>query len=101
MQSGNDQEKEKAQRPSKPTFAFKPRWKEQLVVTSKNGSFVLELPMGVLSAYLPTQDVWREIAPLWAKDNWPELRQDLEVWCKQNNAKFIIDATATVDPEKT
>jgi len=44
---------------SKPqtTFQFEPRWKEELVVKGSGGSFVLELPMGVYSAYLPTQEV--------------------------------------------
>ena len=95
MQSDNDQKK-MTLRLSKPSFEFKPRWKEELVVSSNNGSFVLDLPMGVLSAYLPTQDIWYEIAPMWAKDSWPELRRELEAWCKENNAKLIIDATAYV-----
>lgn len=81
----------------KAIFEFKPRWKEELVVTSKDGSFVLELPMGVLSAYLPTQDAWREKSPVWAKESWVDLKQELEVWCRENNAKLIIDATANVD----
>lgn len=83
-----------------PLFEFKPRWKEELFVSSKDGSFVLELTMGVLAAYLPTQDVWQEIAPVWAKNNWPELKQELEIWCQDNKAKFIIDATATVSENK-
>jgi hypothetical protein len=49
-------------------FQFKPRWKEELVVSGPGGSFVLELPMGVLSAYLPTEETWRSKAPAWAAD---------------------------------
>jgi hypothetical protein len=36
-------------------FQFKPRWKEELVVTANGKSFVLELPMGRLSAYTNLQ----------------------------------------------
>lgn len=77
-------------------FRFLPRWKEELVVTGDGGSFILELPMGVLSAYLPTQEAWQQRSPEWAKSLWPELKAELEDWCRQNNAKFYIDASADV-----
>jgi hypothetical protein len=81
---------------SKPLFSFQPRWKEKLVVTGPGGSFVLELPMGILSAYLPTERVWKERAPLWAVDLWLELKLELEQWCRDHNAQFHIDESATV-----
>ena len=77
-------------------FKFQPRWKEELVVTGPGGSFILELPMGILSAYLPTEQVWERKAPSWAKDLWPDLKKELEVWCKENKAEFVIDETAAV-----
>ena len=75
---------------------FLPRWKEELVVTAPGGKFILDLPMGIFSACLPTQAAWRRKAPPWAQDLWPQLRAELEVWCRQNNAKFIIDERAGV-----
>lgn len=81
---------------SRTTFQFQPRWKEELVVTGPGGSFVLELPMGVYSAYLPTQKAWETKAPDWARDLWPLLKSELEDWCVRNKAKFHIDETATV-----
>lgn len=78
------------------TFKFQPKWKEELVCTGPGGSFVLELPMGVLTAYLPTEAVWQSKAPRWAKGLWPVLRDELEQWCQQNKAGFVIDATAEV-----
>ncbi len=78
------------------TFSFCPRWKEELVVTGPGGSFILELPMGILSAYLPTEEVWKQKAPEWARNLWPILKTELEDWCKYNNAKFYIDASAAV-----
>ena len=77
-------------------FRFQPRWKEELVVSGPGGSFVLELPMGALSAYLPTEATWPGKAPAWAVDLWPVLRSDLEEWCRANKANLIIDETANV-----
>lgn len=79
-------------------FTFKPRWKEELVCTGPGGQFLLELPMGILSAYLPTEDVWRTIAPEWARALWPDLQDELEQWCKAHNAMFVIDYAAWVVP---
>lgn len=78
------------------TFQFQPRWKEELVVTGPGGSFVLELPMGVLSVYLPTEAIWRTKAPAWAADLWPVLRSELGEWCRANEAQLLIDGTANV-----
>jgi hypothetical protein len=77
-------------------FSFQPRWKEELVVTASGGSFVLELPMGVLSAYLPTEAEWQRRAPGWAIALWPNLKTELEEWCRENNAAFFIDPSADV-----
>ncbi|WP_111657774.1 hypothetical protein [Isoalcanivorax indicus] len=77
-------------------FKFQPRWKEELVVSGPGGSFVLELPMGILSAYLPTESAWERRAPAWARDVWPQLKQELEEWCAANKAQFIIDESAGV-----
>jgi hypothetical protein len=81
---------------AEPLFRFQPRWKEELVVTGSGGSFVLELPMGVLSAYLPSENEWKEHGPEWARDLWPELRRDLDEWCRTHNADLYIIATASV-----
>lgn len=78
------------------TFQFRPRWKEELVVTGPGGVFVLELPIGVYSAWLPTQQVWINKAPEWARDFWPVLEAELAEWCKKNKAKLYIDETAFV-----
>ena len=78
------------------TFTFQARWKEELVCTGPGGTFVLELPMGILSAYLPTEEVWKQKAPIWARDLWPTLRSELEQWCAANKAQFVIDSTAGV-----
>ena len=78
------------------TFQFQPRWKEELVVTGPGGAFVLELPMGVLSAYLPTEVIWPTKAPAWASGLWPVLRSELGEWCRASKAELVIDETASV-----
>lgn len=45
------------------SFKFRPRWKEEWVCTGPGGTFVLELPVSVLAAYLPIEEVWMEKAP--------------------------------------
>jgi hypothetical protein len=80
-------------------FMFQPRWKEELVVTGDGGQFILELPMGVLAAYLPTESAWKTKSPAWARNQYAELKQELEEWCKENKAKFYIDETAGVGIE--
>ncbi|MCW8108575.1 hypothetical protein OPS25_08710 [Alteromonas ponticola] len=77
-------------------FKFQPRWKEELVVTGPGGSFILELPMGILTAYLPTHSAWEQKGPSWAQNLWPHLRLELEAWCVENKAQFVIDASAGV-----
>ena len=35
-------------------------------------------------------------APTWAKQLYPQIKHDLEKWCKENKAKLVIDETAGV-----
>jgi hypothetical protein len=52
--------------------------------------------MGVLSAYLPTEDAWKRKAPAWAHELWPDLKAELEAWCRKNKAQFVVDESASV-----
>ncbi len=81
---------------TEPVFRFLPRWKEELVVTGPGGRFILDLPMGVFSACLPTEEAWGRKAPDWARGLWRPLRDELEAWCRLNNAQFLIEETAGV-----
>ncbi|MGG6893684.1 hypothetical protein [Rhizobium sp. BR 315] len=83
---------------TKQQFRFHPRWKEELVVSGSGGSFVLELTIGVLSAYLPTEAEWERRGPEWARFLWPTLKRELEDWCGEHNARFYIDPSAEVFP---
>lgn len=77
-------------------FTFQPRWKEELVCTCHLGSFILEMPMGILSVYLPTQVIWQEKAPPWAKDHWVSVHEQLTEWCAQGKIPLYVDGTANV-----
>ena len=77
-------------------FHFEPRWKEELVVTAAGGSFILEMPMGILAAYLPTEEEWHGRGPEWAQSLWPTLKLELEAWCLANQVQLHIDPSATV-----
>ncbi len=78
------------------TFTFQPRWKEELVVTTERGAFVLELTMGVPHVFLPTEDEWRRRAPYWAAGLWPVLQFELRDWCRQHDVRFEIEPSADV-----
>jgi hypothetical protein len=79
-----------------PTFAFAARWREELVCTAAGGSFILELAMGELTAYLPTQDAWQQRGPEWARPLWPVLHAELAGWCRENNALLVLDPGAAI-----
>jgi len=50
-----------------PALTFQPRWKEELVCSCELGSFVVEMPMGVLSVDFPDEENWLTQAPVWAQ----------------------------------
>ncbi|MDI1252318.1 hypothetical protein [Thermomonas sp.] len=43
---------------SDPAFTFQARWKEEMMYSCSVGSFILDMPMFVVSVSLPTQDKW-------------------------------------------
>ena len=79
-----------------PMFTFQERWKEELVCTGPGGRFVIQLSMGILSAYLPTEAEWKQRGPVWARDLWPQVKAELEQWCIANKAQFFIEPNAFV-----
>ena len=73
---------------------FRAKWNEELACTGPGGSLVLELTMGVLTAYLPSEDAFRSKAPFRAANLWPQLRDELAQWCFANKAEFVVDPTS-------
>lgn len=79
------------------TFTFTPKWKEELVCSCPEGTFVIELTMGVPHVYFPTEASWLKSAPAWAKPRWKEVREQLEAWCVRSNLPLTVDDKAWVD----
>ncbi len=79
-------------------FAFQPRWKEELVCSCARGSFILEMPMGVVTVYVPTAERWPAVAPAWAAADWAAFHRQLSDWCQSHRIPLHVDATAHVYP---
>ena len=75
---------------------FQPKWKEELVCTLDGRRFVIELTMGILTVYLPTQSKWQKSAPEWAAQHWGRVREDLSTWCEQQKIPLVIEEHAWV-----
>lgn len=75
---------------------FHPRWKEELVCSMDGRQFIMEITMGQLVAYLPTQQRWEACAPDWAKGQWQRVHDDLVEWCKGENIPLRIEANVWV-----
>lgn len=70
---------------------FQPRWKEELVCTLWDQTFIIDMTMGVPTVYFPTQSRWEKAAPEWAKPEWARIKGDLVEWCEQNKIPLVID----------
>jgi len=75
---------------------FQPKWKEELVCTMDGRRFVVEMTMGVLTVYFPTQSKWETSAPDWARHQWERVREDLAGWCQQEKMPLVIEDHAWV-----
>ena len=78
------------------TITFQPKWKEELVCDSALGSFVLEMPMGIVSVYFPTEDTWRYRAPHWAVAHYASILAQLRNWCEKNGVPLYVEESAQV-----
>jgi hypothetical protein len=77
-------------------FTFQPRWKEELVCICPLGKLVLEMPMGVPSVYIPSEQAWQNAAPAWALPYWQALHLQLVKWCADHGFPLHVDKSASV-----
>jgi hypothetical protein len=77
-------------------YTFKGKWKEELICSCKLGGFGLEFTMGIPAVYLPTENQWQKISPVWAQNDWKNLHQQLQTWCKAGGFELALDETAIV-----
>jgi len=85
--------------PASARVQFEAKWKETLVCTMDGKRFSIELTMGVLKVYLPTQSRWEAVAPDWARSQWERVREDLAVWCLRERIPLVVDESAWVEFE--
>jgi hypothetical protein len=79
-------------RGKQPNFRFYPHWKEYIEVKGPGGSFSIDHTYGGSpKAYLPSEQDWEQIAPLWAIDLWPQLHDELKAWCQKEGISLEID----------
>lgn len=78
---------------------YEPRWKEMLDGFYGKHKFVVELTMGRLHVYFPTEATWKQTAPDWAKDLWDQAQREASEWSREQGIRFDIDETAWVEFE--
>lgn len=81
-------------------ITFNPRWREELVAVSDEGTLIFELTMGTLHVYFPDKDRWIASVPAWAKDRWDEYKTACTQWCNANHIPITIVSNALVYEEK-
>ncbi len=79
---------------------FSPRWKEELVAASDEGTLIFELTMGKYHVYFPDQQKWLASVPAWAKDKWELYHDQCRRWCEQNRIPFTVAENTFVYEEK-
>lgn len=72
-------------------FDFASRWKEELVCSCNRGRLVLVFSMGKPTVYLPSAGRWSKIAPVWAKEEWAHLHDQLQRWCESGGVELVVD----------
>ena len=78
------------------TIKYLPRWKEMLDGIYGDHRFTVEITMGIIHVYFPTEETWERDAPAWAQGLWPQAKEDAQQWCAGNNTPFEVNPTAWV-----
>jgi len=71
-------------------YDVRPRWKEELVITSPEGALVIEMTMGVANVYFPTESEWEKQAPTWAMNRRPEILAAVTNWCSREQVPLSL-----------
>jgi hypothetical protein len=76
------------------SIRFSPRWKEELVAESAEGTLVFEFTMGVQHVYFPSKTLWQKEVPAWAQPRWEEYLAQCTEWCSRNHVPIsVVDNT--------
>jgi hypothetical protein len=50
--------------------------------------------MGVPSVYIPTEPIWQNLAPTWARPHWNSVYVQLAVWCTSHGLPLHADSAS-------
>ena len=81
-------------------WTFTPRWKEELVCECAEGKLVIDMTMGVVRVYFPSEERWNTAAPPWARPRYVEILAALREWCG-DKTPLVVDDSGWVQEEKT
>jgi len=70
-------------------YTFCPRWKEELVCKTDQGSFVIDMPMGEVCVYAPTEVAWDRQIPHWNRNDYGNFIEELEQWCQAQQIPIL------------
>ncbi len=82
------------------SIRYQPRWKEMFDGFLGDHRFTIEITMGVLHVYFPTEETWERSAPPWAQSMWACARDSAIQWADDNSIPFDIDHAAWVEFEE-
>lgn len=72
------------------SFTFNIRWKEELDGFVDGHRFTVEITMGSLHVYFPSEEIWEKNAPEWAKGMWQEASDATARWAAGQSIPFEI-----------
>ena len=76
---------------------YEAKWKEELHGFAGDHHFVVELTMGRLHTYFPTEENWQKNAPPALTDSWKDAKTAAEEWSQANFAAFDVVPDAWVE----
>lgn len=81
-------------------ITYQPKWKEELIGSIGENEFTIEMTMGQLYVFFPTESKWESNSPSWAKGKWNASKEAAQAWCREKKIEFTIDEQAWVDFSK-
>ncbi len=76
---------------NKGTIYYHAAWRETLIGTYEEHHFHVELTMGKLHVYFPSEQKWIKTSPEWAADLWKDAVDTARKWCEKEKIPFSID----------
>lgn len=75
---------------------LQPRWREELVARSEQGTLVFELTMGKMHVYFPDAVLWASSVPKWAIPLRPDFESACQDWCQRQGIPMTVTGNTFV-----